>query len=45
MKDIVSPGFLGIFTYLEKGGSMIRKSAVVDVKIREHHGRRKEQKL
>ena len=37
MKDIVNPGILSISTYLKKGRSMIAKSAIVDVKVRESH--------
>lgn len=37
MKDIVNPGILSISTYLKKGRSMIAKSAIVDVNVRESH--------
>jgi len=37
MKDIVNPLILTISTDLKKGGSVIRKSAIVDVKVRKGH--------
>jgi hypothetical protein len=37
MEDIVNPGILSISTYLKKGRSMITKSAIVDVNVRESH--------
>ena len=37
MEDIVNPGILSISTHLKKGRSMIAKSAIVDVNVRESH--------
>jgi len=37
MKDIVNPGILSISTHLKKGRSMIAKSAIVDMNVRESH--------
>jgi len=37
MENVVNPRFLSISTYLEKGGSMTTKSAIIDVDERECH--------
>jgi hypothetical protein len=36
MKNVVNPSVLSISTDLEKDGCVISKSAIVNVKIREH---------